>query len=239
LEVAASLSKLGASQIALKKFDDAYVNLRTALRITRQNLGPQHKTVAQMLCHLACLFFESGEILSAQATFEDALEIYRLVFPHEADRDGCMIQLTDTLCNIGSIQNRRKRFADAIASFSEALDLQVGIVGLHDSRIISTLDNLGYAYSKRKEYSNALACYRKMLRAQIGHQKMFTRACFDTFRKEVLMYEKLKKFSEAADSIRETIQIQKGLHPRDDTLIEESRLILEEIQKKCCIRVER
>jgi tetratricopeptide (TPR) repeat protein len=233
VDVGASLSKLGASQISLRKFDDAYTNLRTALKIYRQNHGNEHRIVAQMLCHLACLFFESGEMLSAQATFEDALEIYHAVFQTETDRDACMVQLTDTLCNIGSIQNRRKRFAEAITTFSEALDLQRGIVGLNDARIVSTLDNLGYAYSRSKDYAHALSCYKQMLRAQIGQYKVFNHMCYDTFRKEILMYEKLKKFSEAAESIREIIQIQTNLPLRDEELFLETRKELEGMQKKC------
>jgi tetratricopeptide (TPR) repeat protein len=236
VDVGASLSKLGASQISLRKFDDAYTNLRLALKIFRHNHGNEHRIVAQMLCHIACLYFEYGEMLSAQATFEDALDIYRAVFQSETDRDACMVQLTDTICNIGSIQNRRKRFADAIASFSEALDLQRGIVGLNDTRIISTFDNLGYAYSKRKDYTNALSCYKQMLRAQLTLYKMFNQVCFDTFRKEILMYEKLKKFSEAADSIREVIQIQKNFPIRDEELFQETRNMLEDMQKKCAFR---
>lgn len=246
IEVAASLSKLGAAQIALRKFDDAYLNLRTALKITRQILGPIHKAVAQMLCHIACLFFETNEILAAQASFEDALDIYRSVWSPEDNsdhRDACMVQLTDTLCNIGSIQNRRKRYDDAINSFSEALDLQRGIVGHDDPCIISTLDNLGYAYSKKKDYLSALSCYRTMFHAQVSPKlngntnngsssSTFTKASFDTFRKKILMYEKLKRFNEAIDVIKETLQRQEKLVIRDDSLITATKALLEDVQKK-------
>lgn len=232
LEVAASLSKLATAQISLQKFDDAYDNIRAALKISRMNLGLEHKIVAQMLCHQACLFFESGETMSAQSTFEDALDIYRAVWPRDSDRNGCMIQLTDTMCNIGSIQNRRKRFADAIKTFAEALDLQRGIVSHNDPRIISTLDNLGYAHSKSKDYASALACYKKMMRAQISQQNTFTQDCFETFRKEVLMFEKLKRFSEAIDEIKETIQMQKTMLPRDHEIIAETKALLENVQRK-------
>lgn len=232
LEIAASLSKLATSQISLRKFDDAYENIRSALRIARANLGHEHKTVAQMLCHMACLFFESGEMLAAQATFEDALIVYRAIWGKEPDHNACMIQLTDTLCNIGSIQNRRKRFADAVKTFSEALDLQRGIVSHNDSRIISTLDNLGYAYSKSKDYANALSCYKKMLRAQISQHKTFTAECFETFRKEILMFEKLKRYSDAITEIKETLQMQKSLLSRDDDIISETKAMLDNVQRK-------
>ena len=139
----ASLAKLGSARVALQKFDDGLDVLREALSIARKSLGRSNKTVAQILCHIACLYFEASELFSAQATFEDALEIYREVFPTATDRDACMTQMTETLCNIGSIQNKRKNFSAAIDCFREALDLQRGIMGHDHPRVIATLDNLG------------------------------------------------------------------------------------------------
>jgi tetratricopeptide (TPR) repeat protein len=232
LEVAASLSKLGAAQTALRKFDEAFENLRTALSIARKQLGPEHKSVAQMLCHLACLYFEAGELMSAEATFQDALEIYRNVWPTAIDRDACMTQLTDTLCNVGSIQNRRKRFTAAVNSFSEALDLQRGIMAHDDPRIISTLDNLGYSHSKLKEYGAALSCYRKMFRAQVSHCGTFNNACFETFRKEILMFEKLRRISDAITETKETLQMQKSMLPPDHALIAQTKELMEDLKSK-------
>lgn len=232
MEVAASLSKLGAAQTALGKFDEAFVNLRKALKIARETLGHEHKTVAQMLCHLACLYFEAGELMSSEASFQDALEIYRCVWKTAENRDACMTQLTDTLCNVGSIQNRRRRFASAVESFSEALDLQRGVVGHDDSRVISTLDNLGYSYSKMKDYNSALSCYRKMFRAQLSNSGTFTSACFETFRKEILMFEKQRHYQEAIDETKEILQMQKGMLPRDHSIVKHTKELLSELKQK-------
>lgn len=232
LEVAASLSKLGAAQTALGKYDDAFVKLRKALKIAREALGHEHKTVAQMLCHLACLFFEAGELMGAENSFADALAIYRAVFPTAENRDACMTQLTDTLLNVGSIQNRRKRFSAAVDSFSEALDLQRGIVGLDESRVISTLDNLGYSYSKMKDYNSALSCYKKMYRAQLAQSGTFTSACYETFRKQILMFEKQRRYQEAVDETKEILQTEKSLLPRDHAIIAHTKELLSELKQK-------
>lgn len=133
LEVAASLSKLGSTRVALKKFDEALTDLREAHRIARYKVGSQHKTVAQTLCNIGFLFFSANELLAAEATFRDALDIYRAVWAADSDRDSCMAQLTDTLCNIGSILNKRKKFSDAIAAFNEALDVRFALLNTcHD-----------------------------------------------------------------------------------------------------------
>ena len=191
--------------------------------------------MAQILCHIACLYFEAGELFSAQSTFEDALEMYRGVFQVEVDRDACMAQLTETLCNIGSIQNKRKNFAGAIESFREALYLQRGILGHDHPRVIAALDNLAYSFSKSKLYNQALTCYKEMLTAQISHYGSFTRECCDTLSKQVLIYGKLKNVDGAIGvvtkhlrSIRE--QSERGTNKENDPVAEEVNKMLIDLQ---------
>jgi tetratricopeptide (TPR) repeat protein len=232
LEVAASLSKLGQTRVFQHKLEEAFEDLRLACKIARLNLGYEHKTVAQMLCHTACLYFEAGELFAAQASFQDALDIYRNIWSDQVDRDGCMAQLTDTLCNIGSIQNRRKRFDDAVQSFKEALDLQRGIIGHDHPRVVATLDNLAFSYSKTRDYASALTCYKKMLRAQISHSGTFSDECFETFRKQVVMYEKLKRFPDAVEDVKETLRLQKSMLPRNCDIVVHTKMLLEELTEK-------
>mmetsp|Transcript_22257 Transcript_22257/g.61834 ORF Transcript_22257/g.61834 Transcript_22257/m.61834 type:complete len:485 (+) Transcript_22257:237-1691(+) len=249
VEVAASLSKLGSVRISLGRFEEAFVDLRKALHIAQAQQEPGNnkssKTVAQMQCHLACLYFEKGELFAAQATFQDALDIYRKVWKQEIGdnnaaaqsssnktRDALMLQLTDTLCNIGSILNRRKCFGQAITNFQEALDLQKGILENDHPRIISTLDNLAYSYSKNREYARAVTCYRTMLRAQISQSGTFTEECLLTFRKRVLMYDKLRLVSEAINDTKDVLRLQKTLLPKDDALVLETKALLEELVAK-------
>lgn len=207
LDLAASLAKLGSARVVLQKFDEGLQVLREALRVTYKTLGRSHKTVAQILCHIACLYFEAGELFSAQATFEDALDIYKEVFPTESDRDACMTQLTEVLCNIGSIQNRRKKYAGAIDSFREALDLQRGIMGHDHPRVVATLDNLGYSFSKNKSYHQALACYNEMLASQLSHYNAFTIEGTETLKKQILMHEKLKNLDGAVKAVKKALNL--------------------------------
>ena len=81
--------------------------------------------MAQTLCNIGYLYFSANELLAAEATFRDALDIYRAVWSADADRDSCMSQMCDTMCNIASILNKRKKFAQAIALFNEGLDVRL------------------------------------------------------------------------------------------------------------------
>lgn len=167
-------------------------------------------------------------MFSAQATFEDALDIYRGVFQGETDRDACMAQMTETLCNIGSIQNKRKNFTGAIESFREALDLQRGIMGHDHPRVIASLDNLGYSFSKHKSYNQALACYKEMLNAQISQYGCFTMDCCDTLKKQVLIYGKLKNTDEALEAVTshlEMVRANEQLAIGDSVVLEVEQML--------------
>lgn len=220
------MAKLGSARTALRKFDEGLCDLRESLKITRRVLGRNHRTVAQILCHIACLYFEAGELFSAQNTFEDALEMYRGLFQIEADRDACMAQMTESLCNIGSIQSKRKHFSSAIESFREALYLQRGILGHDHPRVIATLDNLAYSFSKSKSYNQALTCYKEMLNAQISHYGSFTGECCDTLAKQVLIYGKLKSVDDAVKVVTKYLESvrsknEHGSSEENDSVAEE------------------
>jgi tetratricopeptide (TPR) repeat protein len=183
------------------------------------------------LCQIACLYFEAGEMFSAQATFEDALEIFRDVFPTDADRDACMTQMTETLCNIGSIRNKQKNFAGAIECFREALDLQRGITGHDHPKIIATLDNLGYSFAKNKSYNQAITCYKEMLNAQISRNGSFTLDCCETLKKQTLIYDKLKKLDGAIKATKKVLQ-SLNRSGSDDPIVAEVSTLLFELKEK-------
>ena len=232
-QVATSLSKLGLTRLALGQRDAAHDDLCRALELARQAGSSNNSQVAQILGHLGAFYFQVDELYASLASFTQALAIYRELWPGETDRDACMAQLTNTLCNIGTIQNRRQQYTDAIASFQEALDLQRGILGHDDPRVIATLDNLGYSYSKHKDYAKALQCYRKLLRAQISHQGTFHADCLESFRKQLYMYEKLDKIEEAVAETKEIVQLQKSLlRNQNDPVIRKTLQLQKKFQQK-------
>ena len=228
------MAKLGSARVALQKFDDGLEALREALNISRKTLGNSNKTVAQILSHIACLYFEASELFSAQSTFEDALQIYREVFPRESDRNACMAQMTETLCNIGSIQNKRKNFTAAIDCFREALDLQRGIMGHDHPRVIASLDNLGYSFSKNKSYNQALTCYKEMLTAQISRYGSFSAECCETLKKQIIIHEKMKDIPGAIKETKESLNrvCQESLVPSNAVCYEIEQLLAELKQKQ-------
>eukprot|EP00521_Asterionellopsis_glacialis_P008371 CAMPEP_0195283704 /NCGR_PEP_ID=MMETSP0707-20130614/2162_1 /TAXON_ID=33640 /ORGANISM="Asterionellopsis glacialis, Strain CCMP134" /LENGTH=575 /DNA_ID=CAMNT_0040342921 /DNA_START=79 /DNA_END=1806 /DNA_ORIENTATION=- len=184
-DVAASSVKLGHVYTKLKKHDSAVKSFKAALHISRDHHDDQQIQSAQVLSHIGCLYYDAKELMAAQATFCDALALYR--------QKGEQRSVSETLCNVGSIQLKRKNLKDAIDSFSEALGLQRRIWGDNNSRVIATLDNLGYANSKNKDYKQALFYYKEMLRSQLDYYGKFNKACSDTVKKQNLMTNKLNQ----------------------------------------------
>ena len=231
LDLAASLGKLGCAEIVIGQYDDARQHLREASGIIHKTMGRTNKSMAQITCHLACLYYEVGELFASQATFEDALDIYRGIFTSESDRDACMTQITETLCNIGSIQNKRKNFEQATESFREALDLQRGIMSHSDQRIIASLDNLAYSLYKTKSYHQALSCYKEMSKAQLSHYGKFTSDCCETLKKMVLIYDKLHDLDGAMRDTKKALEQAQVLPCSKDTM-HEIHNIRSEIKRK-------
>ena len=226
---------MGSARILLRRFDDGLRVLREALRITKTNLGPWNKSVAQIFCHIGCLHFEASELSSAQRTFEEALEIYREILPLEPDRDACMAQLTETICSIGSIQNKRKKFPEAMESFQEALDLQRDVYGHDHPRVVACLDNLGFSFSKMKLYHQALACYKEMLTSQVSHFGFFNLECCETLKKQVIIYEKLKDISGAIKATKKAlVKIHRDTPiPLDSVSYEVEQMLMDLKVKRC------
>jgi len=255
IECAVSLSKLGMAQAALGQYEEAFRSVRQAISISKEQLGYYHKTTGQMICHQAALFFEKNELFAAEATFEDAYDIYRTVYEasggaaklavsqtvDESAKIACRTQMTDALCNIGSIQIRRKQYERAIETFTKALN-QMKTNGVSNSdgsgrgttnplQVISTLDNMAYAYSKTKDYASALKCYQRMFTAQTTQRK-FTPSSLETFRKQIIMYEKLKRTSEALDVAKDTLRLAKSVLPKQDKMITELKAVVDDLVAK-------
>ncbi|KAL3932069.1 MAG: hypothetical protein SGBAC_011021 [Bacillariaceae sp.] len=197
----------------LDKSRETFQQLRQGICMARQsvmveNSWANYKTLAQLLHRLAGLYFENGEFLSAQATLEDALEMYQHVLACTGGdgRNTCLLDIADIICNLGSIELQYKNFELAIARFTEALDLQKRILGGKHPKVIASLDNLGYSLSKRKSYDQALVCYKDMFKAQLLHYETFNGQCYESLGKQLLMYEKLNDCKGATKAAKRALE---------------------------------
>jgi tetratricopeptide (TPR) repeat protein len=213
LQVAIVLAKLGTCQVQLAQPDDAHRSFRTAMKLAVRHVGDGHPTVANIQSQLASLYFSTGDYMAALGYFEDALEVYQSL-----TGTAWLAATSETLCNIGSVELKRKHYKCAIRSFSQALEIQREVFGLAHPSIIATLDNLGYSQSKQKEYSRALATFRELLQTQLSSQT-YNVECYETLKKLNLLHEKVGDLLGAFDLTREAYALQHAtLEPQDEVL---------------------
>jgi tetratricopeptide (TPR) repeat protein len=117
------MDRLAVAKLHFNAVDDAHDIYRQALRIKRNLLGLYHADVAHISTQLGRIYFYSGEVLSAQASFEDALFVYR----HLTCTTGCStwtMKAADALCSIGSIKLAQKKYSRSVGYFADALKVR-------------------------------------------------------------------------------------------------------------------
>ncbi|CAJ1949717.1 unnamed protein product [Cylindrotheca closterium] len=218
---------------------ETFQQLRYAIRMARnkammENCWANYQILAQLLRRLAGLYFEQEEVFAAQATLEDALEMYQHVLACTSGngKDSCLMEIADIICNLGSIELQHKNFELAIARFTEALDLQAGILGGKHPKVIASLDNLGYSLSKCKSYNQALFSYTDMLNAQLLHYETFNAECYETLGKQLLMYEKLNDWKGATKAVKRALEKALNVTKVSNEYIEKLQRLRSELKAK-------
>uniref|UniRef100_A0A7S4AB04 Kinesin light chain n=1 Tax=Pseudo-nitzschia australis TaxID=44445 RepID=A0A7S4AB04_9STRA len=136
--VAVSLVRIGFLLLQSRQYRNAVITFEEALRIRTENYGPTHGLVANLynnlgVCHMHLQNFREGRMFLQQA-----LDIQKELLGQADDDDStALLELADTLCNIGGLNLewiRRQgpdasRALDAESAFLEALELRSKVLG--------------------------------------------------------------------------------------------------------------
>mmetsp|Transcript_21384 Transcript_21384/g.32460 ORF Transcript_21384/g.32460 Transcript_21384/m.32460 type:complete len:479 (-) Transcript_21384:31-1467(-) len=227
LDVARSLEKSAEANLKLDYVETSHREYRRALRIKRSHLGLYHPEVAHIHTQLANIYFNCGELLSSQASFEEALDSFR----HLSMRAPCWtVKAAETLCSIGSIELARNKFSKAISFFSEASVIQKRFHGVIHPSVIITLDNLAYAHLKCKKIKTASEIYEEMLHAQFSYHQVYNLECYNTLKKLNLVYQKMDNLPAAIEATTEAVSLQKKTN-NDEVLLERTMKQLERLRR--------
>lgn len=227
LDVASALEKSAEANLKLDYVEASHDAYRRALRVKRSHLGLYHQEVAYIQTQLACIYFNSGEFLSSQASFEEALDAYR----HLSLREQCwMVKAAETLCSIGSIKLARNHFSKAIPFFGEASVIQKRFHGLIHPSVIVTLDNLAYAHLKCKKIKTASEIFEEMLHAQFSYHQVYNLDCYNTLKKLNLVYQKMDNLPAAIEATIEALSLQKKSN-NDEVLLHKTTKQLERLRR--------
>jgi tetratricopeptide (TPR) repeat protein len=135
--VAVSLVRIGFLLLQSRQYQNAVITFDEALRIRLNHYGPTHPLVANLynnqgVCHMHLQNFSVG-----RRYLQQALDIQKELLNQEEDSATALLELADTLCNIGGLnlewirqQGPDARHAlDAESSFLEALEIRTKVLG--------------------------------------------------------------------------------------------------------------
>jgi tetratricopeptide (TPR) repeat protein/tRNA A-37 threonylcarbamoyl transferase component Bud32 len=156
LDVAESASQLGDLSRKQGRYDAAEPLLKRALSIRERNLGPEHRMVAESLTNLAVLYENAGRFDEARPLYERAVSIREKIPGDEAG-------LARTMQNLGILNARQARHADAERFFRRTLDIQQRILAPDHPDLGTAFNNLAILYKLQRRFAEAEPLYAQAL----------------------------------------------------------------------------
>lgn len=116
---------MGIILLSRKEFHGSLEAFNEALDIMERNFGEEDIRVAKILNNLGCVYFEFGDLVSAEKTFEDTVEMQRSILAaSKGDKPGSL-SIMSTLCNMGYVYLEQAKYYDAIVVLDEALSVSL------------------------------------------------------------------------------------------------------------------
>ena len=135
--VAVSLVRIGFLLLQSRQYQNAVITFQEALRIRLDHYGAAHALVANLYNNLGVCHMHLQEFVVGRRYLQQALDIQKDLLGQDDFSTTALLELADTLCNIGGLclewirqQGPDARHAlDAESSFLEALEVRAKVLG--------------------------------------------------------------------------------------------------------------
>ena len=135
--VAVSLVRIGFLLLQSQQYQNAVITFREALRIRIEHYGATHTLVANLYNNLGVCHMHLQEFVVGRKYLQQALDIQKDLLGHDEYSVTALLELADTLCNIGGLclewirqQGPDVRHAlDGEAACLEALEVRAKVLG--------------------------------------------------------------------------------------------------------------
>eukprot|EP00429_Kryptoperidinium_foliaceum_P011170 CAMPEP_0176002930 /NCGR_PEP_ID=MMETSP0120_2-20121206/906_1 /TAXON_ID=160619 /ORGANISM="Kryptoperidinium foliaceum, Strain CCMP 1326" /LENGTH=846 /DNA_ID=CAMNT_0017335545 /DNA_START=162 /DNA_END=2703 /DNA_ORIENTATION=- len=135
--VAVSLVRIGFLLLQSRQYQNAVITFQEALRIRIDHYGPTHALVANLYNNLGVCNMHLEEFEVGRRYLQQALDIQKDLLGQDEFSKTALLELADTLCNIGGLclewirqQGPDARHAlDAESAFLEALEVRAKVLG--------------------------------------------------------------------------------------------------------------
>ena len=137
--VAVSLVRIGFLLLQSRQYQNAVITFQEALRIRLEHYGATHALVANLYNNLGVCHMHLQEFVVGRRYLQQALDIQKDLLSQDEYSNAALLELADTLCNIGGLclewirqQGPDARHAlDAESAFLEALEVRSKVLGEH------------------------------------------------------------------------------------------------------------
>ena len=160
LDVAATISGLGAAYSAQGKHDLAIEQYTQALAIQRAALGENHPGTAMTIYNIGTAYHAQGKHALAIEQFTQALAIYRAVL---GDNHTFTASILD---NIGLTFSAQGKHSLAIEQYTQALAIRRAVLGDDHQDTADGINYIGDAYKNQGKYDLAIEQYTQALAIQ-------------------------------------------------------------------------
>lgn len=154
---AISLREVGRCYEALNKADSAKAWYFNSIERCKNQHRIRHPEYATSLMNLGILFFKSGDLVSAEPYFKEAMEIRKVVLGENH------VDFAASLNACGLLEKKKGNLGLAESYIRQASDVYKRSNGEEHPGYAGTLNNLGQLYKQMSDYKKAKDIYRKAL----------------------------------------------------------------------------
>ncbi len=157
-EAAQLLYHLGNYCYELAQYNEAKVYLTHALRLSEQELGPEHRKTADVLNTLGILSTAQEDYREAESFLQRALTIYE-----QSEEDADHLSMTAILSNLAQLYHEQEKYALAESLYQQALTIKEQTPEIDHLGTTPVLNNLALLYHEQGKYSLAEPLYLRVL----------------------------------------------------------------------------
>lgn len=146
-DFASILMFIALAQLALERLDDCLISLLGVRRIREGAIGHTHHEIGLILNNIACVQYELGDSKTAEALFQEALDLQREAFT----TDPSFLKSVSTLLrNIAFLHAKNGLFPKALIELEGALQIQQEILCGESDESEATTANIAHIMAIQK-----------------------------------------------------------------------------------------
>eukprot|EP00536_Pseudo-nitzschia_multiseries_P003204 jgi/Psemu1/185315/e_gw1.48.81.1 len=218
--VAVSLVRIGFLLLQSRQYRNAVITFEEALRIRTENFGPTHGLVANLynnlgVCHMHLQHFPDG-----RKFLQQALDIQKELLGQGDDDSTALLELADTLCNIGGLNLewiRRqgpdaRHVLDAESAFLEALELRSQVLGEdhNPSENLHTIHNCAATYMANGRYAEAVSLLEIVVECQKTRHGELHQDVGSAVHNVGIAYLRMEEHYDAFQAFEEAVRVRKA-----------------------------